>query len=81
MWGLPKRKEKRVSCAVVHFFNLAVRSRWISEFEASMVYRVSCRTARLHRETLSQKQTKNNIKKSVGYHNCISLLLKGIIHF
>jgi hypothetical protein len=33
---------------------LGGRGRWISEFEASLVYRVSSRTARdTHRETLS----------------------------
>jgi hypothetical protein len=48
---------------------LGGRGRWISEFEASLVYRVSSRTARetLHRETLSSKQNKTNKqKKKVG---------------
>jgi hypothetical protein len=31
---------------VVHTFNPRGRGRWISEFEASLVYRVSSRTAR-----------------------------------
>jgi hypothetical protein len=35
---------------------LGGRGRRISEIKASLVYRVSSRTARLHRETLSQKQ-------------------------
>jgi hypothetical protein len=34
------------------------KGRWISEFEASLVYRVSSRTAGVHRETLSQKKKK-----------------------
>jgi hypothetical protein len=34
------------------------RGRQISEFEASLVYRVSSRTARVNRKTLSQKQNK-----------------------
>jgi hypothetical protein len=40
---------------------LGGRGRWISEFEASLVYKVSSRTAGLYRETLSQtnKQTTN----------------------
>jgi transcription initiation factor TFIID subunit TAF12 len=48
---------------VAHAFNpfkhLGGRGRWISEFEASLVYRVSSRTAMgLHRETLSRKTKK-----------------------
>jgi hypothetical protein len=35
--------------------NLGGRGRRISEFKASLVYKVSSRTARLYRETLSQK--------------------------
>jgi outer membrane biosynthesis protein TonB len=45
---------------------LGGRGRWITEFEGSLVYRVSFRQPGLHRETLSRK-TKNlkpkNIKK------------------
>jgi hypothetical protein len=40
---------------------LGGRGRWISEFEASLVYRVSSRTARVTQrnpETLSQKAKK-----------------------
>jgi hypothetical protein len=40
------------------FHPITGRGRWISEFEASLVYRVSSRTARLHRETLFQKKPK-----------------------
>ena len=39
------------------------RGRWISEFQASLVYRVSSRTAGLHRETLSGKKQKKTKKK------------------
>ena len=35
-----------------------VRGRRISEFKASLVYKVSFRTIRVHRETLSTKQNK-----------------------
>jgi hypothetical protein len=42
---------------------LGGRGRWISEFEASLVYKVSSRTARLHRETLSRTKTKTKTKK------------------
>jgi hypothetical protein len=44
---------------------LGGRGRQISEFEASMVYRVSSRTAkpRLNRETLSQNQKPKKKKK------------------
>jgi hypothetical protein len=38
------------------------RDRRISEFKASLVYRVSSRTAGLHRETLSQKIQKTKTK-------------------
>ena len=31
---------------MVHIFDLRGRSRWISEFEASLLYRVSFRTVR-----------------------------------
>jgi hypothetical protein len=42
---------------------LGGRGRQISEFEASLVYKVSSRTAGLHRETLSQKTKKKKRKK------------------
>jgi hypothetical protein len=45
---------------------LGGRGRWISEFEASLVYRVSSRTPRhpgLHRETLSQKKNQKTKKQ------------------
>jgi hypothetical protein len=38
---------------------------WVSEFEASLVYRVSSRTARANRETLSQKAKKKKERKRV----------------
>jgi hypothetical protein len=43
---------------------LGGRGRQISEFEASLVYRVSSRTARLYRSTLSRKTKKKERKKS-----------------
>ena len=46
---------------------LGGRGRWISEFEASLVYRVSSRTARaIQRNPVSKKtnkQTKKKLKK------------------
>jgi hypothetical protein len=48
---------------VAHTQHLGGRGRRISEFEASLVYKVSSRTARLHRETLSQKNKKQTNKK------------------
>jgi hypothetical protein len=44
---------------------LGGRGRWISEFEASLVYKVSSRTARaIQRNPVSKKQkNKNKIKK------------------
>jgi hypothetical protein len=43
---------------------LGGRSRWISEFEASLVYRVSSRTARaIQRNPVSKKQNKQTNKQ------------------
>jgi hypothetical protein len=44
---------------------LGGRGKWISEFKASLVYRVSSRTGQpyLHRETPSQNKTKQKNKK------------------
>jgi hypothetical protein len=43
---------------------LAGRGRWISEFEASLVYRVSSRTARaIQRNPVSKNQKKRKKKK------------------
>jgi hypothetical protein len=42
---------------------LGGRGRWISEFEASLVYNVSSRTARATRETLSQTTKKEKTQK------------------
>jgi hypothetical protein len=44
--------------------HLGGRGRWISELEASLVYKVSSRTARLYRETMSQKKKKKKKKKT-----------------
>jgi hypothetical protein len=43
--------------------HLGGRGRWISEFEASLVYRVSSRTARRYREILPRKKTKQTNKQ------------------
>jgi hypothetical protein len=48
---------------------LGGRSRWISEFEASLVYRVSSGQPGLHRETLSQKNRKKEKKKTLSHTN------------
>jgi hypothetical protein len=50
---------------VVHIFNLSTRGRrgrLISEFEASLVYRVPG-WRKLHRETLSQKEKKVGLER------------------
>jgi hypothetical protein len=50
---------------LIPFVNIS-RGWRISEFEASLVYKVSSRTARVHRKTLSRKtnkQTKKQQKK------------------
>jgi hypothetical protein len=50
---------------VAHTFNLSTRGRWISEFEASLVYRVSSRTARAtQRNPVSKKQKNKKTKKT-----------------
>ena len=44
---------------------MEVRGRWISEFEASLVYRVSFRTARdTQRNPVLKKQTKKKTKQT-----------------
>jgi hypothetical protein len=43
---------------------LGGRGRQISEFEASLVYRVSSRTARATQRNLSQKQTNKQTNKN-----------------
>jgi hypothetical protein len=64
-----KKKKKKKSWAVVlHAFNqsqhLGGRGRRISEFEASLVHRVSSRTARaIHRNPVS-KQTNKQINRT-----------------
>jgi hypothetical protein len=42
---------------------LGGRGRWISEFEASLVYKMSSRTARDYKKYLSQKKQKTKTKK------------------
>jgi hypothetical protein len=42
---------------------LGDRGSWISEFEASLVYKVSSRTAGLYREIISKKQNKTKKRK------------------
>jgi hypothetical protein len=49
---------------------LGGRGRWISEFEASLVYRVSSRTARAtQRNPVSEKQKKTNKQKQTKTKN------------
>jgi hypothetical protein len=52
---------------VTHAFNQGGRGRWISEFEASLVYKVSSRTAwATQRSPVSKKtKTKNKKKKKI----------------
>jgi hypothetical protein len=55
------------SWAVVAHAYLGGRGRWISEFEASLVYRVSSRTARAtQRNPVSKKQKEKNIAWSTS---------------
>jgi hypothetical protein len=49
---------------------LGGRGRWISEFEASLVYRVSSRTARARqRNPVSNKQTNKQMKRNSNTNN------------
>jgi hypothetical protein len=43
------------------------RGKQISEFEASLVYKVSSKAARLYRETLSRKTTTTTTTKQCHY--------------
>jgi hypothetical protein len=46
---------------------LGGRGRWISKFEASLVYRVSSRTARaIQRNPVSKNRNKNKKKELLG---------------
>ena len=65
---------------VAHAFNpstLGGRGRWISEFEASLVYRVSSRTARaIQRNPVSKKtKSKKQKKKRSGLERWLSVYL------
>jgi hypothetical protein len=54
--------------------HLGGRGRWISELEASLVYRVSCRTARdTQRNSVSKKQ--NKPKQNKTKQNTLQLFL------
>jgi hypothetical protein len=53
---------------------LGGRGRWISEFEASLVYRVSSRTARATQRNLVSIKQNQNRKKKVKYVNYSTLL-------
>jgi hypothetical protein len=46
---------------------LGGRGRWISEFEASLVYKVSARTARATQRNPVSKKTKNNNNNKKTY--------------
>jgi hypothetical protein len=60
-----KKKKKKKLGVVAHAFNPSRgRGRWISEFEASLVYKVSSRTARAtQRNRVSRKKKKKKGKK------------------
>ena len=66
----PPKKKFQNACTAGHggtclqSQHLEGRVRWISEFKASLVYRVTSRTAGLHRETLTPKTKKQKTKNS-----------------
>jgi hypothetical protein len=57
---------------------LGRRGRWISEFEASLVYRVSSRIARATQRNPVSTKTKQN-KKSIQYSYFLFLKNKGVL--
>jgi hypothetical protein len=71
-------KHKQAGQAVVaHAFNPSTweaeagGGRWISEFEASLVYKVSSRTARATQRNLSRKNNKQAIlpiRREISFH-------------
>jgi hypothetical protein len=57
---------------------LGGRGRRISEFEASLVYRVSSRTARaIQRNPVSKRKTKNKKQKNNTASNYVRYILTG----
>jgi hypothetical protein len=55
---------------------LGGRGRWISEFEASLVYRVSSRTARaIQRNPVSKKQNKTKHPQKINNSKTIKIKL------
>jgi hypothetical protein len=46
---------------------LGGRGRWVSEFKASLVYRVSSRTARAIQRNLVSKKTKQTNKNHISF--------------
>jgi hypothetical protein len=68
--GKETLKNKTGRAVVVHAFNPSTpgRGRQISEFEASLVYGVSSRTARAtQRNPVSEKEKKKKKKKDTGH--------------
>jgi hypothetical protein len=69
---------------VVHAFNphLGGRGRWISEFEANLVYKVSSRTARAtQRSPVSKKKTnkqKKNQTNKKGKSKCPLIVFESL---
>jgi hypothetical protein len=58
---------------VAHTQHLGGRVRWISEFEASLVYRVSSRTVRATQRNPVSKTKKPKQKKPCGYRCLLRL--------
>jgi hypothetical protein len=49
---------------ILHLSNLGGKGRWISEFEASLIYRVSSRiTGAIQKNPVSKIKTKNKTNK------------------
>jgi hypothetical protein len=67
-----KKKTIRGPAVVAHASqHLVGRGRWISEFKASLVYRVSSRTARTtQRNPVLKNKTKQNKKKEKKRIDC-----------
>jgi hypothetical protein len=65
---MAKKTLKRSSCDGTHLYSqhLGDRGRWISEFEASLDYRVSSRTARDTQRNPVSKNKKNKTKQKTN---------------
>jgi hypothetical protein len=61
---------------------LGGRGRWISEFEASLVYKVSSRTARaIQRNPVLKTQKRKKEKKGINHKETLQLISPTLISY